>query len=129
MNSTAKLFDFPSPDDRVMIDTAVRSFLTVQTGPARDIMLKTIRSVLDKYHITRMVMDDFTVESVKEPGFSVVRARSPVTGNVCPGCGSSIYGFRSPVRILSIKEKNNDGYHYVTYGCRCGRVFAKKEEC
>ncbi|MDK2888455.1 hypothetical protein SAMN02745218_00022 [Desulfofundulus australicus DSM 11792] len=123
----AKVYPFPSAEDQQVIQTAIHVFLTSQTGKARDTMLKTIRAVLDRYRISRFSFPDYVVEATRMPGYSVVRARNCVEGTVCPQCGEKLYGLTSRVRILSVQERRN--YHLVTYGCRCGKVFAKQEQC
>lgn len=123
----AKVYPFPSSEDQQVIQTAIEVFLTSQTGRARDTMLKTIRAVLDRYRISRFTFPDYVVEATRMPGLSVVRARKYVTGLVCPHCGEKLYGLSSRVRILSVQERRD--YHLVTYGCRCGKVFAKPEQC
>lgn len=123
----AKVYSFPSREDQQVIQTAVQVFLKSQTGRARDTMLKTIRAVLDRYHISKFSFPDYVVEATRMPGYAVVRARKYVTGMVCPQCGEQLYGISSRVRILSVQEHRD--YHLVTYGCRCGKVFAKPEQC
>lgn len=121
----ARIYPFPSFDDQQVIRTAIEVFLTSQTGAARDRMLKTIRAVLDRYRISRFNFPDYTVEATRTPGFCTVRARNFVFGQRCPRCGEFLYGKNSRVRILSILERRD--YHVVTYGCSCGKVFAKYE--
>jgi len=122
----ARIYPFPTFEDQQVIRTAIEVFLTSQTGAARDRMLKTIRAILDRYRISRFSFPDYTVEATKMPGFCTVRARNFVSGQWCPWCGESLYGMNSKVRILSIQERRD--YHLVTYGCCCGRVFAKYEQ-
>jgi ribosomal protein L34E len=123
---SAKIYPFPTIEDQQVIKTAIELFLAAQTGITRERMLKTIRTVLDRYHISCFSFPDFTVEATKTPGYSIIRARKFVNGRTCPSCGEQLYGLKSGVRILSIQERRD--YHVVTYGCRCGKVFAKCEE-
>ncbi len=116
---------FPSIEDQHVIRTAVDTFLSTQTGRTREIMLKTIRAVLDRYRITKFSFAEYCVYATKEPRWSFIKAKNVIYGTNCPGCGEHIYSFRSVVRILSIEECHRR--HYVTYGCRCGRVFGKWE--
>jgi hypothetical protein len=120
-----QVYQFPSIEDQEVIRTAVEVFLNTQTGLARNRMLKTIRAVLDRYRISRFGFSDYIVEATKMPGFCTVKARNLISGYNCPWCGEMLYGLQSKVRILSIQEFLNN--HLVTYGCRCGKVFAKYE--
>ena len=122
---TANVFEFPSHDDQHVIRTAVDTFLLTQTGKTREIMLKTIRAVLDRYHISKFSFTDYYVYATRDQKWSSIKARSIINGDQCPGCGDQIYNYQSNVRILSIEERPRR--HYVTYGCRCGRVFGKWE--
>ena len=122
---TANVLAFPSHEDQKVIRTAVETFLSTQTGKTRELMLKTIRAVLDRYRISRFGFADYSVCVTKEPAWSIIRARHTVEGEKCPGCGEYIYLFKGVVRILSIEEHSHR--HYVTYGCRCGRIFGKWE--
>ncbi len=120
---TANVIKFPTNDDQHVIRAAVDTFLFTQTGKTREVMLKTIRAVLDRYHITKFSFIDYYVYATREPKWSLIKAKSVINGDNCPGCGDSIYTSHSNVRILSIEE--NLRHHYVTYGCRCGQVFGK----
>lgn len=122
----AKIYLFPTFEDQQVIRTAIEVFLTTQTGEARDRMLKTIRIILDRYRISKFSFSDYIVEATRMPGFCTVRARNFVSGARCPCCGELLYGINSKVRILSIQERKD--YHVVTYGCSCGKVFAKHEQ-
>jgi len=122
---TANLLEFPTTDDQHVIRAAVDTFLFTQTGKTREVMLKTIRAVLDRYHITKFSFADYYVYATREPKWSLIKAKSFINEDTCPGCGDHIYNYQSNVRILSIEE--NPRHHYVTYGCRCGQVFGKLE--
>lgn len=122
---TANILEFPTVDDQHVMRAAVDTFLLTQTGKTREIMLKTIRAVLDRYHITKFSFADYYVYATREPKWSLIKARHIIKEDNCPGCGDHIYTYKSNVRILSIEE--NIHYHYVTYGCRCGQVFGKWE--
>ena len=122
---TANVLAFPSREDQKVIRTAVETFLSTQTGKTRELMLKTIRAVLDRYRISRFSFVDYSVCATREPAWSIIRARHIVEDTKCPGCGEYIYVFKGVVRILSIEEHSQR--HYVTYGCRCGRIFGKWE--
>ncbi|WP_347491143.1 hypothetical protein [Desulfoscipio sp. XC116] len=122
---TANILEFPTTDDQHVMRAAVDTFLFTQTGKTREIMLKTIRAILDRYHITKFSFADYYVYAAKESRWSLIKAKNVINGDKCPGCGDCIYTYKSSVRILSIEE--NLRYHYVTYGCRCGQVFGKWE--
>ncbi len=122
---TANILEFPTTDDQHVIRAAVDTFLIAQTGKTREVMLKTIRAVLDRYHISKFSFTDYYVYAAREPKWSLIKAKSIINGDKCPGCGDQIYDYKSNVRILSIEE--NPRRHYVTYGCRCGQVFGKWE--
>ncbi len=122
---TANVLAFPSSEDQNVIRTAVETFLFTQTGKTRELMLKTIRVVLDRYRISRFSFADYYVCVTRAPNWAVIRARHVIEEEKCPGCGQYIYLVKGNVRILSIEE--HPQRHYVTYGCRCGRVFGKWE--
>ncbi|WP_027364148.1 hypothetical protein [Desulfotruncus alcoholivorax] len=122
---TAIVLDFPSAEDQQVIQAAVQTFLLTQTGRTRELMLKTIRAVLDRYRITKFGFADYYVYATYEPKWSMIRAKKTIEGQDCPGCGISIYTFKSTVRILGIEEFPKK--HFVTYGCKCGAVFGKWE--
>ncbi|SFR12898.1 hypothetical protein [Desulfoscipio geothermicus] len=121
----ANVLAFPSAEDQHVIQTAVETFLYTQTGKTREVMLKTIRAVLDRYGITKFGFADYMVYATREPRWSIIKAKHIIQGDNCPGCGDRIYNFKSAIRILSIEEHLRR--HYVSYGCRCGRVFGKWE--
>lgn len=122
---TDNILQFPTTDDQHVIRSAVDTFLIAQTAKTREVMLKTIRAVLDRYHISKFSFTDYYVYATPEPKWSLIKAKSIINGDICPGCGDLIYDYISNVRILSIEESPR--HHYVTYGCRCGRVFGKLE--
>jgi len=122
---TANVLAFPTPEDQNVIRTAVETFLFTQTGKTRELMLKTIRVVLDRYRISHFSFADYYVCVTREPTWSVIRAKHIIEEEKCPGCGQYIYLVKGNVRILSIEEHPQK--HCVTYGCRCGRVFGKWE--
>jgi hypothetical protein len=121
-----KVLAFPTPEDRAAIQTAVNVFLWTQRPQTRLLMLQAAREVLERYNISRLYVGDYTV-ALGRDGFVVITARKilPDDQRTCPGCGADIYRWPGDVRILSIQE----GYtrDLVTYGCRCGEVFAKVE--
>ena len=121
----SELISLPSPEDRAAIETAVSVYVTAAKWPTRERMLKVIRAVLNRYNISKMSLASCTVHKSKPPGYAYIRGKSYVTGRVCPGCGAEIYGRSSRVRIISIRE----GYRQddVSYGCRGGEVFRKRE--
>lgn len=122
---SVNILAFPSVEDQQVIQTAVETFLYTQTGKTREIMLKTIRAVLDRYGITKFGFAEYFVYATSEPRWSIVKAKHAIQDENCPGCGDHIYIFTSKIRILSIEE--HPIKHYVSYGCRCGRVFGKWE--
>lgn len=121
-----KVLAFPSSEDQLTMQVAIETFLHCRTGKARDLMLRTIRTVLDEYRISRFCFTDYAVYATKEYPWALVRAKNEIIGSDCPGCGANIYYFRGGVQILNIKEQ--PGRHFVTYGCRCGKIFGKWEE-
>lgn len=122
----AVVYHFPSMEDQQIIRSAVTYFLQHQTGKTRDTMHATIRAVLDSYRISKFSYPDYTVMAAREPLLSKILAKVIIQGNRCLVCNENIYSLKSGVRILSIQEYND--LHYVTYGCKCGVVFAKMEQ-
>lgn len=120
------ILQFPSPEDRAAVQTAVNVFLWTQNAQTRLLMLQAAREVLERYNISRLCVDDYTV-ALGRDGFVTITTRKvlPDKQRTCPGCGADIYLWPGDVRILSIQE----GYSrdLVTYGCRCGKIFAKIE--
>ena len=124
----AKVYGFPSTDDRLVVQTAVQLFLATQNARTRDIMLRTARAVLDRYGIKRISFREYQVETVPDaPDVVEIKGKRilPVDQRTCPACGADIYQFLGDVRILSIQE--GVWRDLVTYGCRCGAVFSKLE--
>ena len=119
------VFSFPTPDDRATMQTAVSVFLMTQNGRTRQQMLKTARAILDRYGISKLIFDDYTVKSTQDPGWSRIVGKRYISGRICPGCGADIYEWPGRVKILSIDEGCR--YDEVSYGCRCGLIFKKKE--
>lgn len=124
---SARIYPFPCPEDQEVINAAIEVFLTVPSEMSRERMLKTIRMILDRYGISKFSFADYTVQATRMPGYSVIWAKKSVTGHTCPKCGEKLYGPYSRIKILSVLERRN--HHIVTYGCRCGKVFAKQENC
>ncbi|MGB9804086.1 hypothetical protein [Desulfofundulus sp.] len=117
---------FPTPEDRAAVQTAVNVFLWTQRPQTRLLMLEAAREVLERYNISRLHISDYTV-ALDRDGFVAITARKILANDqrTCPGCGADIYAWPGDVRILSIQEGCRRDV--VTYGCRCGRVFAKIE--
>jgi hypothetical protein len=118
---------FPTPQDREAVKTAVQIFLGTQSARARQLMLRAARTVLDRYGISKLPLDGYCVLAASEPGWAVIRSTRllPPEQRHCPGCGASIYDWPGDVKIVSIKEERTRDI--VTYGCRCGEIFAKVE--
>jgi hypothetical protein len=100
-------------------------FLTSQNAVTRSLMLRTARAVLDKFRISKLKIDGYSVKATVEPGWAMITGGREITGRTCPGCGADIYEWPGRVRILSILEGLQ--FDEVTYGCECGRIFRKKE--
>ncbi|MGB9845879.1 MAG: hypothetical protein ACPLRH_00045 [Desulfotomaculales bacterium] len=120
-----RFYEFPSGEDRAVVERAVQVFLTSQNSLTRSLMLRTARAVLDKFHVSRLPLNGYAVEKTPEPGWAMITGGQEVTGRNCPGCGADIYVWPGKVRILSILEGLR--FDEVTYGCECGRIFRKKE--
>lgn len=117
---------FPTPEDRAAVHTAVNVFLWTQRPQTRLLMLQAARDILERYNVSKLHVGDYTV-SIGRDGFVAITARKilPPEQGHCPGCGADIYRWPGDVRILSIKEGR--ARDLITYGCRCGSVFAKVE--
>ena len=114
-------------DDLRVVQVAVSLFLKSRNGPARDVMMKSIRWVLNRYGITRLQLDTFSVRAVGKR-FAVIEGIDWLgRDRRCPGCEAPIYGDGSGVAILSIRENQPEGWDEVSYGCSCGRIFRKLE--
>lgn len=120
----AQVLPFPTPDDRQVVLAAVNVFLTSGNAAARERMLKVARKVLDRYRVTQIRLHGFVVRAIGQK-YSSIEATETITSNDCPGCGADIYLWPGKVRIVNIIEGIKEDF--VTYGCACGRVFAKKE--
>ena len=118
------VIQFPTLDDRAVVETAVSVFLITQDAHTRNTMLKTARAVLDRYGISSLGFGEFVVRKGKTGGVSIAGKRE-INGGRCPGCGADIYNWPGDVRIMNVRE----GFKYdiVNYGCRCGKVFYKRE--
>jgi len=121
----ARIIPFPTLGDRAVIETAVNVFLWTQRADTRIQMLRTARKVLDRYSVRKLKFGNFVVEATA-PGWSAVRGRRRIDSRQCPDCGADMYEWPGKVRILSIQE--GVGRDVVSYGCRCGSVFAKVEK-
>lgn len=121
----AKVLLMPTCEDRAAVHTAVNVFLGTQRAQTRLLMLEAARSILNKYRISRLYISNYIVSRKNE---SIdITARNILHGDqrTCPGCGADIYDWPGDVRIVSIWEGRKQDL--VTYGCRCGSVFAKLE--
>jgi hypothetical protein len=121
------VFEYPKEEDLKVIRCCVSLFLKSRNGPARDQMMKSIRWVLNRYGITRLQLEKFSVRATGDR-YAVVEAVEWLWNErCCPGCESAIYTDDSPVAILSVQEEVRTGFDTVNYGCRCGRIFRKLE--
>jgi len=57
------VLQFPTPDDRAAVETAVNVFLGTQRSDTRIQMLLAARAVLDRYGVRRMKFRDYLVEA------------------------------------------------------------------
>lgn len=119
------IYQFPTIEDRLSAETALKTFLQVQNGISRTIMLMTLKSILERYRLSKLRLENCVLELKDENGWVVIKPKSFITGRNCPGCGEELYSVSSKVRILSICEGNNSDF--VSYGCSCGEVFGKVE--
>lgn len=120
------VYEFPTWDDQKAIKTAIEVFLRTQTGYTRELMLRSIRKVLEKYRLSHFKFTDYEVKVSGHPKMSVIVARRLHQEEFCPGCGEALFAPDSKIRILSIMEQGPR--HMVSYGCRCGHIFARREE-
>ncbi|MDO7785627.1 hypothetical protein [Desulforamulus aquiferis] len=118
------LFDFPIYQDRIAVFLAIKYFLKNQTGASRDSMLELMTIFLSKYGIKRFLFDNFSIRLNQKSKLAYIYGLQKAESNFCPGCGTYIFKYDSPVRILSIEENINDR---VTYGCACGEIFFRIE--
>lgn len=120
------VYKFPTREDQQAISTAIEVFLRTQTGYTRELMLKCIRKILEKYRLTHFKFADYEVKVSEHPRLSVVVARQMHQEKYCPGCSEPLFAPESRIRILSILEEG--ARHMVSYGCRCGQIFARREK-
>jgi uncharacterized protein with PIN domain len=115
-------------EDIHVIRTCVSLFLKSRNGPARDMMARSIRYILNQYGIPRLQLDTFSVRATGKK-FAVVEGIDWISGDRrCPSCEAPIYGDDSKVAILSIRENQPEGFDECSYGCVCGRIFRKLEK-
>ncbi|MBM7854840.1 hypothetical protein JOC37_001218 [Desulfohalotomaculum tongense] len=114
----------PTMEDRRCAETALTTFLTVQSSTARSAMLAALKGILKKYRLSKLNLHNCTAE-INRSGCIAIKPKKFITGSSCPGCNENLYSADSKVRILSICEGNT--WDTVTYGCRCGEVFGKIE--
>ena len=115
-------------EDIKVIKCCVSLFLQSRNGPARDMMARSIRFILNRYGIPRLQLDTFSVRATGKK-FAVVEGVEWISGDRrCPGCEASIYVDDSKVAILSIRENQPEGWDECSYGCVCGRIFRKLEK-
>lgn len=124
----AVVYNYPAPDDIKVIQCCVSLFLKSRNAKARNMMALSIRHILNKYGITQLQLDTFSVRASGEK-FAVVEAVEWIwtADRKCPGCEEPLYTDDSKVAILSIREEERTGFDEVSYGCRCGRMFRKLE--
>ncbi|MCG8400858.1 MAG: hypothetical protein MJA84_04600 [Firmicutes bacterium] len=116
---------FPAPEDRAVVQTAVSMFLRTQKPSTRLRMLQVSRAILDRYGVSKMAVGEYTVQKAGPLATVVAKNMLPAGQRICPDCGTDIYKWPGDVRILGIRE----GFRrdLPTYGCRCGSVFKKSE--
>ncbi len=120
----AHIYPFPTIEDRRSAETALSTFLAVQSGKARNMMYLALKKILQRYHLSRLNLRRCVIEINSEDEV-VIKPKKFIASPSCPGCGENLYAINSKVRILSICEgKSSD---IVTYGCYCGEIFGKVE--
>lgn len=117
---------FPTQEDRAAVKTAVDVFLWTQKPRTRVQMLQVSRAILDRYGVSKMHVGGYAVRKAGQLAAVAAKKVLPEGQRVCPGCGADIYDWPGDVRILGIREGREKDL--VTYGCRCGSVFAKLED-
>ncbi len=120
----ADVYRFPTIEDRKSAETALDTFLAVQSGKARNIMLLSLKSMLQKYHLSKLPLSKCIIELNPDQEI-VIKPKKFIAGQSCPGCGEKLYTVSSRVRILGICEWQHADI--VTYGCSCGEIFGKVE--
>ncbi|WP_031515964.1 hypothetical protein [Desulfofalx alkaliphila] len=123
-NEKNTLYPFPTIEDRNCAELALTTFLRVQNGASRAIMLLVLKAILKKYHLTKLKLNNCIVET-NERDCIVIKPKKFITDKNCPNCNEAIYSTDSKVRIISICEGQRSDF--VTYGCQCGEVFGKVE--
>jgi len=118
------LYQLPTTEDKQAIETAVSVFLWTQKASTRDLMLRAIQTVLEKYNITKLNLTNYAVTMLKPKNVAVF-GKYEITGSECPECGEFIYDSSGKVKIISINERIRRDI--VTFGCKCGNVFRKRE--
>ena len=120
----AVVYRLPTIGDRKGAETALANFLAVQSGKARNIMLMSLKTLLQKYNLSKLPLSKCIIELNIDQEI-IIKAKKFTADQVCPGCGEELYTVSSRIRILSICEgKHAD---IVTYGCCCGEIFGKVE--
>jgi uncharacterized protein with PIN domain len=128
------VYQFPSPADRRVAEAVVGEMARNRCIGARIRAQKVLRTILDRYGITKMHLENCTVTACRTPKFAGIAAKKQITGDRCPGCGARIYDLAvfeggrviwPEVRIAGIEE----GFKRdrVTYVCTCGEIFWKEE--
>ncbi|GAB6179557.1 hypothetical protein JCM14036_08760 [Desulfotomaculum defluvii] len=122
---TTDILYYPTKTDIDRIKFSIQRFLKNQHGKYRDQMLHDIRCILDKYRVSKINIDTFSVHRTSASGLSYIQGHLETKTQYCPYCNQDIYIPNSPVRILSVLEGTMDK---VTYGCICGFIFFKFEK-
>ena len=117
---------FPTQEDRAAVQTAVEVFLHSQKPRTRLQMLQVSRAILDRYGISKIHVGGYAVRKNGNLAAITVKNLLPAGQRTCPGCGADIYEWPGDVRIVSILEGQKQDL--VTYGCKCGNMFAKMED-
>lgn len=129
------VYQFPSLVDRRVAETVIGEMARSKCAGVRVRAQKVLRTILDKYGVTKLHLEKCTVMACRTPKFASITAKKQITGDRCPGCGARIYDLAvltdgriiwPDVRIMDIRE----GFKRdkVTYACACGEIFWKEEQ-
>ncbi|MEG6614993.1 hypothetical protein V6C27_00950 [Peptococcaceae bacterium 1198_IL3148] len=125
MTNKTTIYQFPTTEDRHCAETALMTFLNVQSGLSRLMMLSALKSILNKYHLSKLKLAKCIIE-LNHYDEVVVKPRKFIATKNCPTCGEDLYTVDSKIRIISICQGATS--EFVTYGCQCGDIFGKVEK-
>lgn len=120
----AKIYPFPTIEDRQSAEMALQAFLQMQTSLARNTMLRALQALLVRYRLSKLNLQRCLVEVT--PQGVAIKPRQFIDTKNCPACGEDLYSVQSRVRILSICPGARSDI--VTYGCQCGNIFGRVEK-